>query len=285
MLRHAGARRGAAVVVREDDAADDRRRRRRRGPRRRGRRRGGPARDARAGGGAGRDARRRPGRGRRLARRGVAPARGAAGVIRVLLADDQALVRAGFRALLDAQPDIDVVGEAADGAEAVALARRRPDVVLMDVRMPRMDGLEATRADHRRPLAGTRVIVLTTFELDEYVFGALRAGAAGFLLKDIDPPDLLGARARGRRRRGAARPAPHPAADRGVRRPGPRRDAVARRHARGAHAARARGAHARRPRALQRRDRRQARAVPADGQDPRRRLFRSSTRATARSSS
>ena len=114
-------------------------------------------------------------------------------MIRVLLADDQGLVRAGFRALLDAQTDIHVVGEAGDGEEAVALARRqRPEVVLMDVRMPRLDGLEATRRITSDPgLAGTRVIVLTTFELDEYVFGALRAGASGFLLKDIDPPDLV----------------------------------------------------------------------------------------------
>ena len=114
---------------------------------------------------------------------------------RVLLADDQALVRAGFRALLDAQPDIEVVGEAGDGAEAVALvARRQPDVVLMDIRMPHVDGLEATRRiTTDAALAGTRVVVLTTLELDEYVFGALRAGASGFLLKDIDPPDLLAA--------------------------------------------------------------------------------------------
>jgi DNA-binding NarL/FixJ family response regulator len=116
-------------------------------------------------------------------------------VTRVLLADDQALVRAGFKALLDAQPDIEVVAEAADGAEAVELAgRERPDVVLMDVRMPRMDGLEATtRITGDAALPDTRIIVLTTFELDEYVFGALRAGASGFLLKDIDPPDLLAA--------------------------------------------------------------------------------------------
>jgi DNA-binding NarL/FixJ family response regulator len=114
-------------------------------------------------------------------------------VTSVLVADDQGLVRAGFRALLDAQHDIEVVAEAADGVEAVELARRdRPDIVLMDVRMPRMDGLEATRHITSDPgLAGTRVVVLTTFELDDYVFGALRVGASGFLLKDIDPPDLL----------------------------------------------------------------------------------------------
>lgn len=113
----------------------------------------------------------------------------------VLLADDHGLVRAGFRALLNAQPDIEVVGEAADGAHAVELAaRRRPDLVLMDIRMPRMDGLEATRRITTDPaLTGTRVVVLTTFELDEYVFGALRAGASGFLLKDIDPPELIAA--------------------------------------------------------------------------------------------
>jgi len=114
-------------------------------------------------------------------------------VIRVLLADDQALVRAGFRALLDAQQDIEVVGEAADGAEAVRLAREwDPDVVLMDIRMPGVDGLEATRrivADER--LTDVRVVVLTTFDLDEYVFEALRVGASGFLVKDTEPVELI----------------------------------------------------------------------------------------------
>ncbi|MCW2816687.1 MAG: Two component response regulator containing a CheY-like receiver domain and an DNA-binding [Nocardioides sp.] len=114
-------------------------------------------------------------------------------VIRVLLVDDQTLVRAGFRALLDSEPDLEVVGEAVDGAQAVELAvEHLPDVVLMDIRMPRVDGLEATAritADPR--LAATKVVVLTTFELDEYVFGALRAGAAGFLLKDVEPVALI----------------------------------------------------------------------------------------------
>jgi DNA-binding NarL/FixJ family response regulator len=116
-------------------------------------------------------------------------------VIRVLVVDDQTLVRAGFRALLASEDDIDVVGEAVDGAQAVELAvATRPDVVLMDIRMPGVDGLEATAritADPR--LADTRVIVLTTFELDEYVFGALRAGASGFLLKDLEPVALIDA--------------------------------------------------------------------------------------------
>jgi DNA-binding NarL/FixJ family response regulator len=114
-------------------------------------------------------------------------------VTRILLADDQALVRAGFRALLSAEPDIDVVGEAADGAAALELAREhRPDVVLMDIRMPGTDGLEATRRIVADPdLGGTRVIILTTFDLDDYVFEALRAGASGFLLKDTEPVDLI----------------------------------------------------------------------------------------------
>lgn len=112
--------------------------------------------------------------------------------IRVLLADDQAVVRAGFRVMLEVTDDLVVVGEAATGREAAELARRfRPGVVLMDVRMPGMDGIEATRVITRDPkLADTRVIVLTTFEIDEYVFGALHAGASGFLLKDIDADEL-----------------------------------------------------------------------------------------------
>jgi DNA-binding NarL/FixJ family response regulator len=113
----------------------------------------------------------------------------------VLIADDQALVRGGFRALLDAQADIEVVAEAADGDTAVVLAREhRPDVVLMDVRMPGSDGLDATRRIVADPaLANVRVVILTTFDLDEYVFEALRAGASGFLLKDTEPVDLLAA--------------------------------------------------------------------------------------------
>ncbi|HEY7078001.1 MAG TPA: response regulator transcription factor, partial [Solirubrobacteraceae bacterium] len=112
--------------------------------------------------------------------------------IRILIADDQALVRAGFRMILDAEDDLDVIGEAADGLEAVEQARRlKPDVVLMDIRMPQLDGIEATR----RVLAAAgdadvRVLMLTTFDLNEYVYEALRAGASGFLLKDVPPEQL-----------------------------------------------------------------------------------------------
>ena len=113
--------------------------------------------------------------------------------IRVLLADDQALVRAGFRALLEAEPDIEVVGEANDGAHAVRLAKQtHPDVILMDIRMPGVDGLEATRQIASDPdLSGVRIVVLTTFELDEYVAEALRSGAAGFLVKNTMPAELV----------------------------------------------------------------------------------------------
>jgi DNA-binding NarL/FixJ family response regulator len=113
--------------------------------------------------------------------------------IRVVVADDQALVRSGFTMLLSGEPDIEVVGEASNGVEAVALAAsERPDVVLMDIRMPVMDGLEATRRiSQDESLATTRVVILTTFDLDEYVHEGLRAGASGFLLKDTLPVDLI----------------------------------------------------------------------------------------------
>lgn len=114
-------------------------------------------------------------------------------MIRVVLADDQAMVRSGLRALLAAEADIDVVGEAADGAQALELAlQHHPDVVVMDLRMPGVDGLEATRRIAADPgLAGVRVLVLTTFDDDALVFQAMRAGAGGFLLKDAEPTDLL----------------------------------------------------------------------------------------------
>jgi DNA-binding NarL/FixJ family response regulator len=114
-------------------------------------------------------------------------------MIRVLITDDQALVRAGFREIVGSAGDLDVVGEAATGAEAVRLAQQsRPDIVLMDIRMPEMDGIEATRRI-AATVPGSRVLVLTTFDLDEYVFAALRAGAAGFLLKDTQSAALLDA--------------------------------------------------------------------------------------------
>ena len=116
-------------------------------------------------------------------------------MIRVLVADDQALLRGSLRLLVDSAPDLTAVGEAGTGAEAVTLAvSEQPDVILMDIRMPGMDGIEATRQITTAPeTAATRVLVLTTFNLDEYVFAALRAGASGFLLKDTPPGDLLAA--------------------------------------------------------------------------------------------
>ena len=113
-------------------------------------------------------------------------------MIRVVLADDQQLVRAGFRVLLDAEDDIEVVGEAGDGAAAIELVRgERPDVVLMDIRMPGVDGLEATREIAADPAGRGAVLMLTTFELDEYVFEALRPGAGGFLVKHTEPAELV----------------------------------------------------------------------------------------------
>jgi DNA-binding NarL/FixJ family response regulator len=120
--------------------------------------------------------------------------------IRVLLVDDQALIRAGFRMILDAEEDMEVVGECADGTQAVDSVRRlSPDVVLMDIRMPEMDGIEATRLIAGGGESGPRVLMLTTFDLDEYVYDALRAGASGFLLKDVPAEQLVDASAWWRR--------------------------------------------------------------------------------------
>jgi DNA-binding NarL/FixJ family response regulator len=140
----------------------------------------------------------------------------------VLLVDDQALLRAGFRLILESEPDLEVAGESAGGLDAVeAAGRLAPDVVLMDIRMPRMDGVEATR---RIVAAGSaKVLILTTFDLDEYVFDALRAGASGFLLKDTPAEDLVTAiRVVGEG--GAAVAVDHPPPDRGVRPPAGRSD-------------------------------------------------------------
>ncbi|MGK5559266.1 response regulator, partial [Actinomadura kijaniata] len=114
-------------------------------------------------------------------------------MIRVALADDQTLVRAGFRSILEGEDDIAVVAEAGNGEQAVHQARQhRPDVVLMDIRMPVLDGLEATRRIIADPhLSGVRVVILTTFDLDDYVYGAIKAGASGFLVKDTEPPELI----------------------------------------------------------------------------------------------
>ena len=228
-----------------------------------------PARDARA-----RGPLRRGGRRRSRARRRLPRQRDAAGArlmpIRVLLADDQAMVRAGFTMILGAVADIEVVGEAADGREAVAaVGRLRPDVVIMDIQMPALDGIAATREILARPGAGPRVLVVTTYDVDDYVYEALRAGASGFLLKNAPPEELVARRPDPGGGRRAARARGHPARHRPLRRavrPAGRRC----RRARRAHRSRARGLHARRPRALQRRDRRPARRLPRDRQDPRR---------------
>ena len=125
--------------------------------------------------------------------------------IGILIADDQTLVRAGFRMILEAESDLRVVAEAKDGAQAVDAVRRvRPDIVLMDIRMPTMDGLEATRRIMAASSTPPRVLILTTFDLDEYVFDALGAGASGFLLKDVPPEQLVAGRPRRRRGRLAA---------------------------------------------------------------------------------
>ena len=191
--------------------------------------------------------------------------------IRLLIADDQALVRAGFRMILDAEDDLEVVGEAGDGLEAVEQARRlKPDVVLMDIRMPELDGIEATR----RLLAQAgehpvRVLMLTTFDLNEYVYEALRAGASGFLLKDV-PPEQLAA---GIRVVAQGEALLAPSITRRLIQEFAGRLADAARSpagARRADGARARGLPLRRPRALQRRDRGRAGRVRDHGQDPRR---------------
>ena len=179
--------------------------------------------------------------------------------IRVVVADDQALVRSGFTMLLAGEPDIEVVGEASNGVEAVALAAsEHPDVMLMDIRMPVMDGLEATRRISEDPsLATTRILILTTFDLDEYVHEGLRAGASGFLLKDTMPVDLIQAVRVVAAGDALIAPRIMRRLDRGVR-PAPRTGGCGRgdRRARPAHRSRARGARTRRQGSIERRDRR-----------------------------
>jgi len=176
-------------------------------------------------------------------------------MIRVLVADDQALVRGSFRLLVETDPGLEVIGEAATGAEAVEVATRdKPDVLLMDIRMPVMDGIEATRQiTASGQTAGVRVLILTTFDLDDYVYAALRAGASGFLLKDTPR---------------AARPRHHPAAHRRVRPPPPAQPA-ARRRPGGRHRPGTRGAHPDRPRPVKPRDRPGPARHHGDNQNPR----------------
>ena len=199
--------------------------------------------------------------------------------IRIVLADDQALLRKGFRMILEAEEDLEIVGEAADGADAVRLVELyRPDVVLMDVRMPVLDGIEATRAITVGAIPGdeTRVLILTTFDLDEYAFSALRAGASGFLLKDVPPAELVAAIRTVARGDAVVSPRDHPAPARGVRRPaaGPLRGRrnIGRRWRRGEPGAgqpdrpRARGPARGGRRPFQRGDRRAALRLRSDGQ-------------------
>ncbi len=191
-------------------------------------------------------------------------------MIRVAVADDQALVRSGFSVLLRSADDIEVVGEAGDGREAVDLvAAECPDVILMDIRMPEMDGIEATR---RIAASGcdTRVLVLTTFDLDEYVLGALRAGASGFLLKDTLPDDLLGAVRVVAAGEALLAPKRHPPPDRAVRgRRGAGGTDCATAGVRHPDRARGRGARRGRARPVERRDRRRALHGARDREDAR----------------
>ena len=191
--------------------------------------------------------------------------------VRLLIADDQALVRAGFRMILDAEDDLDVIGEATDGLDAVEQAKRlKPDVVLMDIRMPELDGIEATRrllaqaGDHP-----VRVLMLTTFDLNEYVYEALRAGASGFLLKDVPPEQLAAGIRVVAQGEALLAPSHHPPADPGVRGRLPR-PAHAPEGPGRADRARAGSVPLRRARPVQRRDRRRAHRLRDDGQDARR---------------
>ncbi len=191
-------------------------------------------------------------------------------VIRVLIADDQVLLRAGLRMLLDAEDDIEVVGEADDGTAAIELTRQLlPDVVVMDIRMPNVDGLAATRTIVADPsLASVHVVVLTTFDLDEYVFEAIRAGATGFLLKDAEPTELL----RAIRYAASGESLLAPSVTRRLIAQfaaSPEHRTVDPERARCADRARARDRGARRRRAQQRRDRRGAVHQPGDGAHPR----------------